>query len=206
MALKKISDLPLFTGTFAEDDLLERLPGNKIKIYLPAQLAADVVEEDAIKDGEVTFAKLAADASPHAVLATRSAVQSIPNNTQTEILWDTEAYDHGGLHDLSTNTGRLTAQKAGVYAFAFNGRFTTDATGNYREINIYKNGSGGTKLTSKTNDAGGFGEQFSLSGEIDLALNDYVNVYAKHDKGSATDIERDSDRYPNFSLRYIRPN
>ena len=219
MALVKISDLALFTGTPAVGDMYEyvdisealdadkskRILGNKIALFLPAQLANNIVETAAIKDGEVTLAKLNADAIPDAVLVTRSADQSIPNDTETELLWDTEVHDYGGLHSIATNTGRLVAQKDGVYGWTLNGRFYTEGTG-YRQVAVFKNGSGGTRLTWRVNDAGAYGEQFSFSGEVDLDAAEYINAYVRHTKGSPATWERDNDHYPSFSMHYIRAN
>jgi len=40
--------------------------------------------------------------------ATASTYQTVSANTDTTLLWDTEAWDTDGFHDTATNTGRLT--------------------------------------------------------------------------------------------------
>ena len=219
MALVKISDLALFTGTPAVGDMYEyvdisealdadkskRILGNKIALFLPAQLANNIVETAAIKDGEVTLAKLNADAIPDAVMASKTAVQSIPNNTDTLILWNAESYDHGGLHSTVSNTGRLTAVKAGIYAWTFNGKFDGGGTG-YRQIQIFINGAIRLSQKAYIADSGNGDQMFSLAGETELSLNDYIVVSAKHSAGAALNFGYSSAHYPSFSMHYIRAN
>jgi len=210
---RSVKGVPLGAGSDVEDivagtdgHVLRRL-GADIGFgqTVAAGIANNAVETAKIKDANVTLTKLADDTFPDAVLATRSAVQSIPSGTLTEVLWDTEAYDHGGLHDLVSNIGRLTAQKDGIYIYTINGGFILNT--NYdRNLYVYKNGSEGTRITRRSYGDTDVYSYFSLSGEIDLDEDDYINVYVHQNKGYAVDFGRDNDRYPSFSLHYVRPN
>lgn len=63
--------------------------------------------------------------------AFNSATQSIPNNTPTALTFDSEVFDHGGIHSVTVNTSRLTIPTggAGVWAFIAQGTFAANATG-----------------------------------------------------------------------------
>lgn len=79
-----------------------------------------VVTTADIEDDAVTSAKIGDQAvrpnnfSP--TILSRAATQSIPNNTATDIVWDTETQDLDGWITVSTAT--LTAPATGAYVFA----------------------------------------------------------------------------------------
>lgn len=74
-------------------------------------------------------------ADPDRVRVTRSATQSLTNNTLTNLTWNTETYDTNALHDTATNTDRLVCVVAGLYEFKLNLEFAANATG-FRAIYI----------------------------------------------------------------------
>ena len=75
-------------------------------------------------------------------LVSKSAVQSIPDATWTAFTWNTEDYDTDSIHDLVTNTERLTVP-SGVTKVRLAGMsgFTANGTGQ-RHFKITKNGGG----------------------------------------------------------------
>lgn len=72
----------------------------------------------------------------------RSAALSIANGTVTAIQFDTESYDRGNSHSVSTNTTRLTVPVGGAGRWHFIGQvaFTSNAVG-LRLIRVKKNGA-----------------------------------------------------------------
>lgn len=76
-------------------------------------------------------------------LLTNSAGQTIPNNTPTDLTFDTETFDVGPLHDTVTNNNRITIPTGGnngVWFFQAQVRWAANITGS-RNLNILKNGS-----------------------------------------------------------------
>lgn len=87
----------------------------------------------------VTSAKIDWSTVPCA-LAFNSAVQSITNNTETTVLFDSESFDTDTMHSTSSNTGRVTFTTAGKYAIIGCAAFASNATG-YREGDLRINGT-----------------------------------------------------------------
>lgn len=79
--------------------------------------------------------------APYAgVLVYRTAVQSIPNNTDTNITWDAESYDTNEIHSLVTNPERLTVP-ASITKIKLHGQITYDVSAvGERLLYITKNG------------------------------------------------------------------
>src|SRR5690242_2498740 len=77
--------------------------------------------------------------NPPAAQARRTTAQSIPNNTPTVMLFDTEDFDTDTMHSTSVSTSRLTCNTAGTYKveayIPFDG-----ATAGIRDARITKNG------------------------------------------------------------------
>lgn len=87
-----------------------------------AKLADLAVTTAKIADLAITTAKLAAGAvtGPKLWTAPRCAVyhnanQSITNNTNTVLAFNSERWDTDGMHDTVTNNSRVTATTAGLY-------------------------------------------------------------------------------------------
>lgn len=68
--------------------------------------------------------------------------QSIPDASDTAINLQAESYDTGGMHDVSTNTNRITIPTGGSGVYVLEGQITFDNnnTGR-RELKLLKNGS-----------------------------------------------------------------
>lgn len=66
----------------------------------------------------------------------RSATQSIPLNTGTTIVFDTEVADSGGLVDLATDDDAITADQDGWATIDAWVGFATNASGDRRQIQI----------------------------------------------------------------------
>jgi len=71
---------------------------------------------------------------------TKSASQSISNNTGTVITWDSELYDTDSMHDNVTNNERITINTAGKYSALFVTEWEGNGSGT-RVLTIRKNGS-----------------------------------------------------------------
>jgi len=115
---------------------------------------------------------------------TKSAGQSIANATYTAISFDGEDYDTDAFHDNSTNNSRITipSGKAGKYLVTANISLESGA-GNFRIINIYKNGSGTGDNTVAT--VSGFGTIVVKTVVMNLAVGDYIQAFVYQNSGGS---------------------
>ena len=116
------------------------------------------------------------------------AAQTLANNTLTSLTFVTEDYDTDTIHSNASNTERLTATTAGLYVVTASVFFDANATG-YREIRLYKNGSGSTWLNGALTTG--------------LAATDYVEVYALQTSGGNLDVLGSAALQTNFEMRLI---
>ena len=134
------------------------------------------------------------------VRLTKSAVQSLANNTGAKITWDTETYDTNTFHDPSTNTSRITipAGKAGYYSISATGAIAGNSTGQ-RYYAYYINGV----YTQNFGRAAGFSADTVLSGTLvlNLAVADYIEVEAFQNSGGALDFQDGANSQ--FSAQYL---
>ena len=134
---------------------------------------------------------------------TKSANQSISNTTNTAITFDTELEDTDSFHSTVTNTSRITipAGKAGFYLISGQINYASNATG-VRHGNIYKNGSllSAAWLMGATNGdwTGG-----SVSQIVELAVNDYVELFAYQNSGGNLNINGGSTYGAAFQVQYL---
>lgn len=117
--------------------------------------------------------------------AYRSSSQSIPDVTETIVLFNAERYDTASLHSTSATTGRMTASVDGIWHVDTNVVFASNAT-NTRTSRILKNGA-----TEMIKDArSGLGSDHALSHSIDLELSagEYVEVAVSQNSGGSLNV------------------
>jgi hypothetical protein len=142
-------------------------------------------------------------------LAYRSSSQTISQNTQTKIAFNTEKYDTTAVYDASTNY-RFTPGVAGKY-FIYTQVGSYGGSRPYKIVlSIYKNGSlfvqeaRETDLT--TNWTSGFARQQSVS-VVDIAdTDDYYEVFLLERLVSSGDVTIDynaNDPYTHFGAYRI---
>lgn len=138
----------------------------------------------------------------------RSTNQSILNNTNTTILFDTDTSDPNSMHDTATNTGRFVALTPGFFDAACTVQFAAHATG-YRQVAAVKHNSDGTGATVVDIDT----EQaphatnptiLKLGGlRIYLLFGQYIEFWALQTSGGALNIETAGIYAPSASLTKI---
>lgn len=120
-------------------------------------------------------------------LAAKTSDQSISNNTNTKVTFDSEDFDTGS--DFASST--YTAPSAGKYFFYT--KLLSDCTsGETVKIFFFKNGSQFVEHRNTTH--GSNRRTFSMSAILDLSASDTIEVYKFQDGGSARDIDGDSNR------------
>jgi len=127
---------------------------------------------------------------------------SLSNNTQTALAWNVERYDTDAFHSNVTNNSRMTipSGKAGKYLVTAIAEFDNNTTG-LRQLSIYKNGSNSvtTYLTPSTTYPSAM-----ITSVLDLAVNDYVEIYARQTSGSSQTIYIEQSGFTGeFSIAYL---
>jgi hypothetical protein len=115
----------------------------------------------------------------------KSANQSLANNTTVNITFDTEQYDTDGFHSTTTNTQRITIPtgKAGKYLIIGQLAYASNSTG-LRYATLNKNGS--TNFGRAMNAAiNGDVTWLVVSSVINLAEGDYVQMNADQNSGGS---------------------
>jgi hypothetical protein len=134
---------------------------------------------------------------------TRTAVQSIPHNTITNIVWDSEVKDEGGFHSGSDAYIEIPYKMGGVYRIYASVQWDGDGAGTgRREINIFKNG---TQLDSTDSPAYGISDmtQYVVL-TARLAWADKLYLRAFQTSGGALDVNRfAAPLSPIFGVEYL---
>lgn len=111
--------------------------------------------------------------NPYKFLAYRNAARSSGASAFIAVQHDTDVFDTGANHDAVTNKGRFTAPVAGFYQF--NATTSVNSGSSDTLICLYKNGS--RYIDGNRFSTGGPINQSVLSTMIQLAANDYIEVY-----------------------------
>ena len=107
---------------------------------------------------------------------TKSANQSLSNETETAITFNGETWDTDGFHDNSTNNSRITIPtgKGGKYTLTSEVAIASGSGGGY--VLIKKNGSV-WEYPVTFNAVSSFNTDFTFSILMDLVATDYVELF-----------------------------
>lgn len=156
----------------------------------PAALSAD--RTLTMPDAAPVAGRLAIDASgnitffaEYAFAANKNGTDqtAIADTTWTKVTFTTEEFDVNGAYDAANS--KFVAPVAGKYQFHTHLTMApaASATDTLLRVSLYKNGSEVKSGPNQGNrDANGLGAQ--VSALLDLALNDYIEVYVYHTRGS----------------------
>lgn len=120
------------------------------------------------------------------VQGTASALQSIPNNANTGVLLDGENFDTDTMHDLVTNTSRITIKTSGVYFLHGRIFFAGSAAGN-RQATFRKNGGSIAGIANQQPGVAA-GNIVEITHVAELVAGDYIELGAYQDSGGALNI------------------
>ncbi len=114
-------------------------------------------------------------------------IQSIPGPL-VALQFGTEAFDNDTIHDNVVNNTRLTCKTAGIYIITGVVNWAANVTG-LRLAQIYKNGTtiiGGNQMDAVS--AAGVPTKQGVTVLINLAVNDYVELFVSQGSGASLDV------------------
>mgnify|MGYP003124750171 CR=1 FL=1 len=126
--------------------------------------------------------------------AKESSNQEIGNATQVKVTFESELFDSNSKYD--TSNSRYTPAVAGKYLITCGLSFTGTGDNNYIIIFVYKNGSEYTKSINRS--PGTPDNGVTLTSLVELDDNDYIEIYAKQNTGSAQQIQSGSSDRTTF--------
>ena len=138
----------------------------------------------------------------HGAYVYKSTTQSLANDTQVAITFDSEVSDSDGYHDNTTNNTRLTvpAGLGGNYAVTGTINFIGNATG-VRYVVVKKNGN--IFYYTVINNAGTVECMFQATQVIPLDAGDYVELFGIQTSGGSLNVNGGQTFYTNFSIALI---
>jgi len=140
---------------------------------------------------------LTVDSNPYKFFVYRNSAQTLGASGVTKIQFDTELYDTNNNFDSSTNY-RYTAPVSGFYQLSANFVCNNATAANVDiGIGIYKNGS---RFIHGNNLLGVAFPGVHISSIVQLAANDYVEVYGENGNGNTSALfVGNSPIYTHFS-------
>ena len=176
-------------------------PANTIANTWGATTVSNAAADGALLLG--SGAGTAAWGTPDGARVYNSASQSLPTGAFTGLTFDSERYDNGGLHSTTTNTGRLTAQKAGKYAIYGCIKFDPAASGTVGAALWW---SGGAMIAVQifpalTSDS----LYVAVSTVYHLAAGEYVALLGWNDTGAALNSIVQANAAPEFAMQWVGP-
>ena len=133
----------------------------------------------------------------------KSASQSSSNATWTNVTFDSEHFDTDAYHSTSSNTSRITipSGKAGKYQINAMVMWPANGTGS-RLIKVQKNGSDIMYGNWLGNAGSSDPSAVQLSGILDLAVADYIELNAYQASGGSLNIDFSSTK-TFFQVTYL---
>lgn len=131
----------------------------------------------------------------------RSTSLSIANDTVTAVAFTSARtfYNADGMWS-GTNSTRLTAVRAGVYRVTAGVVWNANSTG-FRLLSIRKNGANDFGLVRDDAAVNEHGQTVSV--DLSLAVNDYVEMMLRQNSGGSLAIQANTDLSPTCSAHWM---
>ena len=177
---------------------------------LPIGTTGQILTADTtVSPYKVKWSTPAGGASFAGCLLTMSAGLTATNATFTYWTWNTEVFDVGGYHDLSTNTNRITIPtgKSGYYLFVgYTGIATTGTASGYVVGNIEARNSAGTYQGNKSSAitfSGSVYPNVGISSIVYADAGDYFQLAYRQNSGGTYTTAPGTDAGTYFSCTYL---
>jgi hypothetical protein len=134
----------------------------------------------------------------------KSTAQTVSNVTNTALTFDTESYDTNTFHSTSSNTSRITIPAGYAGKYLLHGTIGYGAGSNgstLRSAYIAKNGSPAKYVVVTLGVGNDDNGRLSFACTLDLAVNDYVELFFYQPSGGNMSVEGGIDRtsfYANY--------
>lgn len=142
--------------------------------------------------------------SPPRCHVTHNANQSVANDTNVVLAFNTERYDTDTMHDTATNNSRITFTTAGLYIVTLIATFASTSAAGDRALYIRKNGRDYLGGSEKGPTSTSFETGHQVTVQEMFQAGEYVEAIAKQDSGSALNLLGNLRYSPNFSAIYRR--
>lgn len=137
----------------------------------------------------------------------QTATQTLTNGVYGAVTFTAEDFDSANGHSTSTNTSRYTAQSGwdGVYRLMGGLAFVSNATGN-RGCHWRKNGTAlaASDLMLPACGGGSATRIPAQSIDVDLAVGDYIELWAFQGSGGNLDTVSNADVASFFDIQFVR--
>ena len=120
-----------------------------------------------------------------AFYAYKSSGQTISNNTNTKVTFETELFDSDGKYDASSS--RFTPNVVGKYLVTGVVSMTNHASGAYCQIRPRKNGSEIFNELRVNQGSGDSDTSVKSTFMVELDADDYLEIFVRHNGGSTED-------------------
>ena len=132
----------------------------------------------------------------------KAAAQTIADSTTTAIIFDTERYDYGAIHDNVTNNTRLTAPADGIYAIVGNVVWAANDTGE-RRLMIRLGGATPIAATRVNTPHATRAEWMVVSTQYELDKDQYVELTVYQTSTGDLDINTLANYSPEFMMARV---
>jgi len=159
-----------------------------------------IVNADINASAAIDSTKLSGVANTPSFRAFLNANQTIANNTDTIITFNSETFDTDSAFNTANGRFTVPAGKAGKYFFFAQCQWNTGTDFEPYNINIKKNGSRQHYGSVDRNEAS---NTFFISSILDLAVSDYIEIAVYHVLGSSLDVVGSTDVSYFFGYKLI---
>ena len=139
-------------------------------------------------------------ANTPAFYAYKSSGQTISNNTNTKVTFETELFDSDGKYN--TSNSRFTPSVAGKYLVTAVVSMTNHPSSKYVGLYPYKNSSQIYSELDVNGTAGDFDTRVTGTFIVDLDADDYLEIFTRHN-GDATENTRSGHEVRFMAQRII---
>ena len=173
---------------------------------MPYTSPADVVTGTTISSAWGDSVKAATDylANPPACRVFHNAAQSVTDNSQLILAFNSERYDTDSMHSTVTNNSRITINTAGLYVVTAHVEFGA-GTYDFASVAIRLNGATFIAIHDAPSTSGIYGNSRSVSTVYKFGANDYVEVRVFQDNAAAAarNVNVAGNYSPEFAATWI---